>query len=96
MIICNDVFLEYDYFVIDFDGDQFVYEFCVLFLGGGFQLDFVFYNICMGVNFILVCLFFYNIVIFWVFNYMVICLMVGDLIIMIDLVMGLIIGMLQF
>lgn len=39
LVICVNEFINFDYFVIDLDGDQLVYEFCVLFLGGGFNFN---------------------------------------------------------
>lgn len=55
LIICNDAQLVFDHSATDIDGDQLVYEFCAPLLGGGPDLDPLFYNTCSGANPIPAC-----------------------------------------
>ena len=55
IIICNNAPLVYDHSATDPDGDLLVYEFCAPLLGGGPNLDPLFYNTCGGANPIPAC-----------------------------------------
>lgn len=96
IIICNDTPLEYDHSATDPDGDQLVYEFCAPLLGGGPDLDPLFYNTCSGANPIPACPPPYNPVIFQAPNYGPTTPMGGAPVITIDPTTGLITGTPQF
>ena len=96
MIICNGAPLVYDHSATDPDGDQLVYEFCAPLLGGGPQLDPVFYNTCTGANPIPACPPPYDNVTFRAPTYTPSQPMAGDPVISIDPQTGLITGTPEF
>ncbi len=96
IIICNNTPLNYDHSATDPDGDMLVYEFCAPLLGGGPDLDPLFYNTCSGANPIPACPPPYNTVTFQAPNYTATSPMGGAPTISIDPMTGVITGTPQF